>query len=80
MSHDDLAFLCRGGASLLTDLLDLVIESLLLIEVPDLVAIGLLFEVVTLLISEGLPLLSDFLHDLQGTHLFVLIDDDRSRL
>lgn len=78
--HQDLPFLRCEGAPLVTNALYLVVEGTLLIEVAHLVAVGLLFEVLALLVCQCLPLLSYLLHHLQGTHLWMCVDDQRSGL
>jgi len=67
-------------ADLLTYPLNLVIECSLLLEVSHLILICLVFEVLALLCGQGLPLLADLLHNLEGPHLRVGINNKRSCL
>jgi len=73
--HGDVAFLGDDGADLRANLLDLVVEGPLLVEVAQLVLVGLVLEVVPLLLGQRLPLLAHLLHYLQGAHLLVLLHD-----
>ena len=71
VSNYNLPLFSSLGADLLADSLDLIVEGLLLIKVADLVTVGLVLEIPTLLGNEGLPLLAHFLHHLEGSHLWV---------
>ena len=80
LCHNDQTIFGSDCASLLTDPLNLVIKGSLLVKVADLVCVGLVFEIIALLRCEGLPLLTNFLHDLQCTHFLVFFHNQRSRL
>lgn len=67
--------LCLNSAVLLTNLLHLVIVGALVIEVANLILVGLDLEVVPVLFAHGLPLFAYLLHHLQGTHVGVSLDD-----
>ena len=74
MSDYNLAFFCSVGAHLVANALYFIVEGSLLIKVSHLVSVSLALKVVSLLGSEGLPLLANLLHHLQGSHFWVRID------
>ena len=65
---------------LLADARDFVVELARLGKVAVLVVVGLVFEIFTVSVCHGLPLFADLLHDLEGAHVWVGIDDFGSRL
>jgi hypothetical protein len=73
--HYDVTLLCCLGPSFLSDSLNFVIESLLLFKIADLVVVCLGLKVVSFLLSECLPLLTNLLHYLESTHFRVGIND-----
>ncbi len=86
VSHGNLALLGRDRTVLLAYLFDLVIEGPLLLEIPDLVPVGLVFEVLALLGGHGqdqglnVGEFTDFLHNLERAHFRVGVNYLGSRL
>ena len=76
----DLPILAGDRAVVVPDLLYFVVELALLVQIADFVPVGLVFEIFALFFIHTLPLLPDFLHYLQRSHLWVVFNDHWSCL
>lgn len=63
------------GAYLLADLFNFVVELLRFGHISNFVLVSLLLEVVLLVLGEPLPLLAHLLHNLEGPHPRVAVND-----
>lgn len=59
----------------ITDALHLIVILLLLSQVPDLVFVCFILEVLSVLSGHRLPRVAHLLHDLECTHVRVCLDD-----
>ena len=80
MSDNNLPFFGSEGSSLMANPFDLIVESLLLLQVTHLVFVSLVLEVVPLFLCECLPLLADLLHDLKCSHFQMSFNNQRTSL
>lgn len=76
LSYSYLSFLGRDRPYLLSDFLDFIVEGPLFFEVSQLISVSLVFEIFSLPTGHGLPLLAHFLHDLQRSHFWMLVNNE----
>jgi hypothetical protein len=76
LSHSYLSFLGGDRPDLLSYLLDFIVKGSLFLEVSQLISVSFVFEVLSLSTGHRLPLLPHFLHDLQRSHFWMLVNNE----